>query len=339
MRPLPASMVVLIKSQEGIVARWQALGLGMNEDLIRHKLDRGHWQICYPGVYATFTGPLSRRARLWAVILLCSKDIGGLDVTVGWELPEPDAVLSHETAAELHGLCDQKPGPIHVTVPHGRRKPRATSGIKVHLSTRLDAARHPVKLPPVTRVVDTVIDLTQSARTTDEAVSWLSRACGKRLTTPERLAAAIRERRKLRRRREVLYAVGDAAEGDHSLLEVRYHRNVERAHGLPTGKRQRRRVAASRIEYIDVVYREFGTISELDGRIGHEYEGKHRDMRRDNAAVVRGKAPLRYGWDDVDLEGCEVAVQVALVLRRNGWTGRPRPCGPGCAVEKQDPWR
>lgn len=266
MAALPAALAVLAKSQEGIVARWQALGLGMTKPQIRYKLQRGHWQLCHPGVYATFTGPLSRLSRLWVAILACSKDVGNAARSPTSYLPEPDAVLSHETAAELHGLREERPGPIHVTIPHGRRRPKAPRGIKVHISTWLDAARHPVKLPPCTRVVDTVIDLTQSARTTDEAVSWLSRGCGKRLTTPERLAAAIRERRKLRRRRELLYAVGDAAEGDHSLFEIRYHRNVERAHGLPKGKRQRRRVAGSRIEYIDVVYREFDTISGRSDR-------------------------------------------------------------------------
>jgi hypothetical protein len=49
-------------------------------------------------------------------------------------------------------------------------------------------------------------------------------------------------------------------------------------------------------------------------------------MSRDNAAVVEGRDPLRYGWSDVTEQSCHVAAQVAFVLRRNGWAGRPRPC-------------
>ncbi|HEV8527140.1 MAG TPA: hypothetical protein VGS60_06240, partial [Actinomycetes bacterium] len=50
----------------------------------------------------------------------------------------------------------------------------------------------------------------------------------------------------------------------------------------------------------------------------HRYAARFRDMRRDNAAVVRGEHPLRYGWFDVDERPCDVAAQVALVLARNG---------------------
>ncbi len=79
-------------------------------------------------------------------------------------------------------------------------------------------------------------------------------------------------------------------------------------------------------------YKEYSTVVHLDGKV--HVDEKFRDMRRDNAAVVRDEDPLGYGWTDVSDFPCEVALQVATVLRRNGWTGMPRPCRPGCTIEE-----
>jgi hypothetical protein len=45
-------------------------------------------------------------------------------------------------------------------------------------------------------------------------------------------------RARVRWRADMLQALEDVADGVHSPLEYRYLRDVERAHGLPTGKRQ-----------------------------------------------------------------------------------------------------
>ena len=89
------------------------------------------------------------------------------------------AVLSHETAAELVGLTDRPSAKIHVTVPH-RRTPARIPGVVVHRSVRAAASRHPSRMPPQTTVEDTVVDLTQTARSIDDAMGWLARAIGER---------------------------------------------------------------------------------------------------------------------------------------------------------------
>jgi hypothetical protein len=304
-----------------MVARWQLREHGMPDHAVRTLLDGGRWTVRHPGIYATFTGEIGRSAELWAAILACSHR-PRLEPGVRHS---PDAVLSHETAAELYGLTDRPSAVIHVTVPDRRRRPVAAPGIRVHFSTRLSERRHPVQSPPRTRVEDTVLDLTQTAPDLDTAVDWLGRACGSRLTTPERLAAALRARKKVRHRRELRYALDDAADGAHNLFELRYYREVERAHGLPAGVRQLRRELREGVVYDDVDYSEHATVVHLDGRV-HRHAVRFRDMSRDNAAVVEGRDPLRYGWSDVTEQPCHVAAQVAFVLRRNGWAGRPRPC-------------
>ena len=47
-------------------------------------------------------------------------------------------------------------------------------------------------------------------------------------------------RKKIRWRREIAVALGDAEGGALSVLEYRYVRRVERPHGLPAARRQAR---------------------------------------------------------------------------------------------------
>lgn len=119
------------------------------------------------------------------------------------------------------------------------------------------------------------------------------------------------------------------AAGVHSALERRYLIDVERAHGLPAGSRQR----AVGGTHQDVYYDTFATVVELDGRAVHgTTEAARRDRQRDTLTLVRGDVTLRYGWDDVRHRPCAVAAEVATVLRSRGWQGHPRPGRPGCQV-------
>jgi very-short-patch-repair endonuclease len=194
--------------------------------------------------------------------------------------------------------------------------------------------RHPSRLPPQTRVEETVLDLVECSADLDRAIGWIARACAQRLTTGERLAAALAARERLRWRAEVVDALTDVAAGCHSLLELRYLRGVERRHSLPTGVRQQVRPRDGGRWYDDVCYREYATLVELDGLAAHPADLRWRDHRRDNAGVAGGMDVLRYGSADVTGRTCEVAVQVAVVLRRNGWSGTPTPCGSHCPIEE-----
>jgi very-short-patch-repair endonuclease len=305
----------ILDRQHGVFTWQQALGCGHTRSGIRAQLRAGRWRRFMGRVYASFTGPPARPSELWAVVLRAGRG----------------AVLSHETAAELVGLVDEPSSLIHVTVPASRRVARI-AGAVLHRSSRTRAARHPTRLPPQTRVEETVLDLVDRSRNLDEALCWVSRAGGRRLTTPHRLRQAMARRARLRWRDEVSAALVDVARGCHSVLELRYARDVERAHGLPAGHRQVVRRRRGGRWYDDVCYHGFRTRVELDGRTAHPDEHRFRDLRRDNAAVTAGDAVLRYGWADVAGEACACAVQVAAVLCRNGWDGVLRRCGPDCGI-------
>jgi hypothetical protein len=316
---VPELLAGLLIDQHGVLTRPQALGGGMTDKAIVARLRTGRWQRLQRGVYATFSGEPPRSALIWAAVLR-----GG-----------PDAVLSHQTAAELSGLVASPEPRIHITVPRGAPVDRIP-GVVLHYSGRLARARHPVLEPARTRIEETVLDLGQAGRGLDSALGWIFLGCGSRKTTAERIAAAMALRSKLRWRADLAMALDVAREGAHSLLEFRYLNRVERPHGLPAGTRQHRVRRAGRHQYQDVLYEASGVVVELDGRAAHPEQFRLRDVRRDNANVAVGQVTLRYTWADVTGHPCAVAAEVGAALIRRGWASAPRRCGRHCALPPPD---
>ena len=307
-----------LQSQHGVVSRQQALEAGLTAKAIDWRLHSGLWRRLHHGVYATFTGVLPRQAQLWAAVLRAG----------------PHAALSHETAAEIHGLTDKTVRKIHISVPIEQHPGRchAIRGVVIHRSRNLVAKCQPPWQLPRTTVEDTVLDLIATARTFDDAYGWISAAIGRRLTAPDLIAKALAGRPRMRWRGWVTVALHDAADGVHSPLERRYVHGVERAHGLPAARRQARCRHGSQTRYLDNLYEDYGLCVELDGTAAHPAEGRWRDTHRDNATLVQGPQTLRYGWPDVTAHRCRTAAQIAAVLRRQGWTATLRRCGPDCTA-------
>jgi predicted transcriptional regulator of viral defense system len=280
--------------------------------MIFRRVESGRWQQLYRGVYAVFTGKPHRDTWLWAAVLRAG----------------PGAVLSHQTAAELHGLIDSPAETIQVTVPSTRRI--TTPGLVIRISARVEQARQPCREPPRTSIEETVLDLTQLARTFDEVCGWITRACGRRLTTEERLRAAMASRKKMRWRAALDDILAAAGDGIHSVLEYRYLRDVERAHGLPRSKHQVRVVIDGRPAYRDAYYEEYQVAVELDGKMAHPDEERWRDNQRDVKAGIQGIVTYRYGWRDVYGHPCETAALLARILRQHGWQGTAVPCSSRC---------
>jgi hypothetical protein len=305
----------LLHSQSGVVSREQARDAGFTKTVIDWRLRSGTWQRLHRGTYATFTGPLPREAKLWAAVL-----------GVG-----PGATLSHETAAEVHGLIDKPVKQIHVSVPASRRPARPEiPGVTIHRSRCLVPEWQPSWQLPRTTVEDTVLDLIAAARTFDDAYGWISRGVGRRLTSAPSLSKALAARPRMRWRSWITAAIEDAADGVHSPLERNYVHGVERAHGLPKARRQAKRRHGSGIRYLDNLYEGYGVCVELDGAAAHPAEGRWRDTHRDNANLLQETRTLRYGWPDATVHRCRTAIQIAQVLRRRGWKGTLLPCSPTC---------
>jgi very-short-patch-repair endonuclease len=239
-------------------------------------------------------------------------------------------MLSHQTAAELSKLVDSPSLVIHVTVPVDRRVKRR-AGLAIHLSGRAAAAVHPARIPPRTRLEETVIDLWEMARDLDTAVGWLTTALGRRLTTQDKLRQAMEARSRIRRRKELVELLGSGGTGIHSVLEYRYVHHVERPHGLVGARRQVRVRREGRTEYRDQLYADYATAVELDGRVAHPGDTRWNDIQRDNAAAAAGITTLRYSWLAVTTTPCQVAAEIAEVLSARGYASA-RPCSADCPV-------
>jgi predicted transcriptional regulator of viral defense system len=315
---MPPQAHDLLAGQGRAIARYQGAESGIDPRSMRSKVSGARWQRLQRGVYAAFSGDPARETMLWAALLRTG----------------PDAVLSHQTAAERHGLIDEPSPVIVVTVPASRHPAQVKiPGVIVHRSDAIFRTRHPAMLPPCTRVEDTVLDLIQIAPTFDAAYAWICRAIGRRRTTAERIRTAMDSRKKMRWRRELTVALADADDGALSLLEYRYVRRVERPHGLPSARRQARIRRRTGNQYLDNLYEEHGVCVELDGTGAHPEDEQWRDKRRDNANLSGGIVTLRFGFLELGDRRCESAAYVAAVLRQRGWTGIAHPCArPACAL-------
>jgi very-short-patch-repair endonuclease/predicted transcriptional regulator of viral defense system len=302
-------------AQSGVISRQQAATAGLTPDAIDNKLRYLRWQRLQQGIYATHSGSPDRLAQMWAVVLRAG----------------PRAALSFRTAAELYGLESTRGDLIHVTVPRNQRV-RPIRGAVIHYSQWVDERRHPMLRPPRTRLEDTVLDLTQVAASFDDAFDWLSRAIGRRLTTPAQLRAAIDTRPRVRWRDDLLLALGYVADGLHSSLERLYAVNVERPHGILSAVRQAKVVADGKVRYLDNFYEQAQLAVELDGRAAHPPEQRRADNERDNALAALGILTVRYGWTDVTTRPCLLAAQVGQLLQLRGAAVNLRRCGPACAV-------
>jgi hypothetical protein len=311
---------VLLSVQARIVDRDQALDVGFSPRQVYYRLRSGAWQRIYPGVYATFSGPLSRDAQLWAAVRFVGDG----------------AMLSHETAAEVHGIIDKPAPDIHVTVPLSRRPSRfkPVRGIVIH---RSDQSRGhlpgPFKLP-LTRVDDTILDLVAAAPTFGHAYTWISRAVFRNLVSVSALREALARRSRSRWRAWLNDALAEVQDGVLSPLELHYVRDVERAHGLPASQHQAYRQLNGKAHYKDNWYPEFRVAIEIDGPAYHQNERVQQDRERDNANLaVDDVKTFRFGPVAVTERACETASMVAVTLQRQGWQGVPRRCRQaGCTV-------
>ncbi|MET0237726.1 MAG: hypothetical protein ABW224_24020 [Kibdelosporangium sp.] len=218
-------------------------------------------------------------------------------------------------------------GPVEVTVPYRCSAISQPSLVIVHRSRALHyTARSYV--PPRTSLVDTIIDLATAQPEPEAAVDTLIDLAGRTGVTVGQLQTVLQLRKAYRHRKALDRGVELIAGGLMSVLEARYLREVELAHGIPPADRQVPFRVGDKVLWEDATYDNLGVplTIRLDGRAYHATPGvAFRDRHRDNAAELAGRSRLIYGWHEVDKNPCGVAGEVLAVLRRAGWSGGT-PC-------------
>ena len=147
-----AAVAHLAARQRTLVTRGQLLGLGVKTRAVSRALARGRLFRVHAGVYSLV--PAGVRPA-WAAELAAVLAYGD------------HAVLSHQTAARLHGIeLPGEPPRLHVTLVERQTK-RSHAGIVLHHTATLHPQeQHRLHGLPVTSVARTVIDLmpTQTPR-------------------------------------------------------------------------------------------------------------------------------------------------------------------------------
>jgi hypothetical protein len=259
-----------------------ALDLGYSRATISRRLRSGAWVRVHPGVYVLGGAPTTRSTDLWAAVLAAG----------------PRSVITHESAALLHGAERLPTLPVTLTAPHSTH--HHLTDVFVHQiddlapSHRTTIHRLPVSTAPraivelgatrpvavVGRVAD---DLVRMGRTSYAAIGSVLA----QLTRPGKPGLATVA--------EVLELRGDGHVPPASQLERMLFDTLD-AGGLPAPVRQLPLPGRGPVAGIaDGGYLDAKIVLEADGRRWHaRVEAARRDRERDAQVARAGWVTLRF---------------------------------------------
>ena len=290
----------LAESQNGLITGDQAIDAGLSRSTIRRRIESKEWERIENDIYLVY-GTRSKITYLRAAILA---------------LP---AVVSHQSAAQLHRLgCESFTGAV-VTVPH--RRSNSFAEVRVHQSTDIDR-RYVTHINglPITNPIRTMFDLA-AVTEIDELRSIAQKALAERRVTYEGLAEILEElgrrgRPGTTRFRELLEDVTPGYAATESVMEERMLALLSEG-GLPMPTLQMPLPWRSPTKgRVDFAYEDARAIIECDGRRWHTtMEAFESDRRRDNLAQLNGWRVLRFTWNDITEQPARVLYQISQALR------------------------
>jgi Protein of unknown function (DUF559) len=227
----------------------------------------------------------------------------------------PGALLSHGSAATLHGLVMGAQVTIDVTISH--RAGLARPGIQVHRPRRLFPEDH-ASLDGIscTSVPRTLLDLATVLNP-----RLLERACERaetlRLLDWSSMAQTLRRARGRPGVRRLRTALG-ARDGKHAVTRSELERRflaVCRLGGLPSPATNQWLTVACEEMQVDFVWHRSRVIVETDGYSTHRTrQAFARDRRRDQLLATNGWRVVRFTWEEVTQEPRHVAEVVRKLL-------------------------
>ena len=174
--PSEQQLYDIAEAQAGYFTATQARTAGYSRQLLRSHVQVGRFLHIQHGIYRLARFPHSPREDLYVAWLRCG----------------PRAVISHDSALELHDLTDAMPTAIHITIPRGAslRHP----GIRLH-TTMLgsDEITHWQGLP-VTTVERTIADIAAQGAQEWVVQQAIQEALNRGRMLPESLLALAQRR-------------------------------------------------------------------------------------------------------------------------------------------------
>lgn len=172
------SLYLLAESQAGYFRTEQALAAGMDRSTLAHhaREDRRYVRV-RRGLYRLRHFPTSEHEHVMA----------------GWiPLRKAGAVVSHESALELHGLSDVIPAAVHLSLPRAKRGQRARPGVRLHTAESPPAPSdiQQVRGLPTTTPARSIVDALQAGAQPEQVELAVRQALARGLLTPRRVRQA-----------------------------------------------------------------------------------------------------------------------------------------------------
>lgn len=296
-RPVPvdAAIAAIAARQHGVVGRAQLRAVPLSNQAIAKRVVAGRLHPVFTDVFAVGVPAVRTEALRIAALISTAPSF-----------------ISHRDAGEHYGVLEPIPGPVHVTVAHGRRLGR--DGIVIHRTRSLPMAERRSFGPlRVTSPARTLVDLAgvlterQLTRAFDESQRLglaerpeILAACGR--AGPRRgtgILAALA--------REPALPVARARNGG----EAEFPRFC-REHGLPVPA-----VNVPLLGYeVDYLWSEHGLVAELDGEHHDSPRGRRSDVARDARLLAAGHPVLRLRRREMRTNGHLLAARIAMSLGR-----------------------
>ncbi len=293
-----ARLALLAGRQGAAFSFRQALELGYPRATVHRRLASGAWERNKPGVFVLAGSERTRLQDLWTASL-----------AVG-----PSAVLTHESAALVHGAERLPSEPTTFTVPHGGH--HRLAGVVVHQIDDLSAShcqrwRGMVISRPARVVVE--LGATQSVEMIGRVADDLLRMRKTTMTQIATVFAQIARPGKpgIERVARVLDERGDGYVPPHSELERALFDTLA-AGGLPPPVRQLPLPGRDRVHGIaDGGYPDAMIVLEADGRRWHDrLAASAQDRERDRRAARVGWQTLRWVYEQIVDDPGEVCSSV-----------------------------
>lgn len=271
--------------------------IGCTEAELRAHLDAGRWQLVGQAV-VLHNGALTRDEACDAAVINCG----------------PHAVLTSFTALEVLGLNGWLRDEIHVLAQAGQPRPIGDLPVVLHRT------RRPIECLPNRRchpAAAAAVIAASSFRSPRPAVGLLAATVQQRITTPERLEAALNQTYRARHRGVMRSAIADIRMGADALSEIDFVQ-LCREHGLPEPTRQAVRIESTgRRRYLDAEWtlpdgRRVAV--EVDGAVHLTARRWFDDQLRQNEIVLDGTVVLRFPSVVIRTEPALVARQLSRAL-------------------------
>ncbi len=290
------------EQQHGVIHAESLRSAGLSTSMIERRVARGQLRRCAPAVYAFGGSP----ATLDQDLVVQALSIG------------PHAAISHDSAAYLWGMINQRPRDTHVVVRRWQREHRHDCA--VHESLDLCASDQMwLGGVPVTSAPRTVVDLGATSPWLVERA--LSTGIRMELFTIADIDSFVTRVAKRGRRgvgviRPLLDMYRGVSGRTESLLEDRFLRNLfDRGIELPAIQYEVVGDDGRIVCRADFAYVERRLLIEVDGRSYHsDSQAFQRDRDKQNRTQALGWRTLRFTWNDVTVESDRTAATVSSVL-------------------------